>query len=671
MLLSGNGTSHLLVTLAAYTLGVPVAPVSVAYSLQTRAFDKLRAMAELVDPAVVFAADPDAFGPALRRPSARAAPCCRTTTCPALRPPPAPTEEVDAALRRRRAATPSRRCCSPPAPRARRRACSTRTACSPPTSSRCRQVWPFLADEPPVLLDWLPWSHTFGGNHNLNLVLAHGGTPAIDDGRPAPDLIDRTLRNLREALADDLLQRARRLRGAATATSRRDAAAAESVPRPAAARVLRGGRPAPAALGPARRARRPARLDDADDHVVGDDRDRAGRHHGALPDHALGLPGRAAARASSSRLVAATATAASCGSAARTSPPATTGRPDLADGGRSTSTASCCTGDAVALVDEADPGAGPGVPRPHRRGLQARVRHLRQRRHAAPGAALRRRRSRSPTPCCAASTATTSPRWPGRRRTSCARLGGDGRARRRACAPPAARRWAPRREAGSGASQRVERLLRARRAAVARTPARSPTRATSTSARSASDGPPTSPACSPSRARRRPSSAPPAEPARQPTRGPGAYRGASTDPGTIRPAVPTPPQRASSAARSRRSTGGGVLVGAPVLAREHPHHLELVAVRVGAVHALGGAVAGLAGVGAGRRSVCGPRRARRSCRAARPGGRARRCRGPAAARRRRRPNRPRSWWLPERGSRRNAAFARGSRATTCMPKTSV
>jgi feruloyl-CoA synthase len=60
------------------------------------------------------------------------------------------------------------------------------------------QTWRFLADEKPVILDWLPWSHTFGGNHNLNLVLRNGGSLYIDDGRPAPGLVDKTLRNLRE-----------------------------------------------------------------------------------------------------------------------------------------------------------------------------------------------------------------------------------------------------------------------------------------------------------------------------------------------------------------------------------------------------------------------------------------------------------------------------------------
>ena len=60
------------------------------------------------------------------------------------------------------------------------------------------QALRFLELEPPILLDWLPWSHTFGGNHNINSVLKHGGTLYIDDGRPVPGLIDRTIAHLRE-----------------------------------------------------------------------------------------------------------------------------------------------------------------------------------------------------------------------------------------------------------------------------------------------------------------------------------------------------------------------------------------------------------------------------------------------------------------------------------------
>ncbi len=59
-----------------------------------------------------------------------------------------------------------------------------------------RQAWPFLAGERPVIVDWLPWSHTFGGNHNVNMMLANGGTIYVDGGRPAPGLFAQTIANL-------------------------------------------------------------------------------------------------------------------------------------------------------------------------------------------------------------------------------------------------------------------------------------------------------------------------------------------------------------------------------------------------------------------------------------------------------------------------------------------
>ena len=56
----------------------------------------------------------------------------------------------------------------------------------------------FVADEPPVVVDWLPWSHTFGSNHNFNMVLTNGGSLYIDDGNPTPPGVPKTARNLRE-----------------------------------------------------------------------------------------------------------------------------------------------------------------------------------------------------------------------------------------------------------------------------------------------------------------------------------------------------------------------------------------------------------------------------------------------------------------------------------------
>jgi feruloyl-CoA synthase len=60
------------------------------------------------------------------------------------------------------------------------------------------QSMPALAEEPPVLVDWLPWNHTFGSNHNVGITIYHGGTLYIDDGKPTPALMGETLRNLRE-----------------------------------------------------------------------------------------------------------------------------------------------------------------------------------------------------------------------------------------------------------------------------------------------------------------------------------------------------------------------------------------------------------------------------------------------------------------------------------------
>ena len=60
------------------------------------------------------------------------------------------------------------------------------------------QSMPVLAEKELVLVDWLPWNHTFGGNHNVGMVIYHGGTLYIDEGKPTPALIAETLRNLRE-----------------------------------------------------------------------------------------------------------------------------------------------------------------------------------------------------------------------------------------------------------------------------------------------------------------------------------------------------------------------------------------------------------------------------------------------------------------------------------------
>ncbi|NYJ07351.1 AMP-binding protein [Petropleomorpha daqingensis] len=194
MILSGNSRLHLVATLGALTVGVPVVPVSVAYSLQSTDHAKLRAMADLVEPAVVVAEDAT-FAAAVAAVAEGREVLSRDGVLNLETFGADPTGEVDrrcAALERTDIAKILFTSGSTGSPKG---VVNTHGMLAA-NQQQMRQVWPFLDDEPPVLLDWLPWSHTFGGNHDLNMVLTFGGSLWIDDGRPAPPLIGRTARNL-------------------------------------------------------------------------------------------------------------------------------------------------------------------------------------------------------------------------------------------------------------------------------------------------------------------------------------------------------------------------------------------------------------------------------------------------------------------------------------------
>ena len=94
------------------------------------------------------------------------------------------------------------------------------------------QVFGFLEEEPPVLVDWLPWNHTFGGNHNTGISLYNGGTFYIDDGRPGLGFLPRNAAQSTRNLHHRLLQRPQSLRRPATSTAQRSRTARNFLPPP-------------------------------------------------------------------------------------------------------------------------------------------------------------------------------------------------------------------------------------------------------------------------------------------------------------------------------------------------------------------------------------------------------------------------------------------------------
>ncbi len=205
VILSENDLEHALLALGCLYAGVPYCPSSPAYSTISQDFAKLRHVLDTLTPGLVFASDATRYGRAMLATlnddveivTTSGVVPGRTSTAFADLLATAATPAVDIAMQAAGPETIAKFLFTSGSTKLPKAVINTHGMwCA--NQQQMRQSMPVLTEAPPVLVDWLPWNHTFGGNHNFGMVLYNGGTLYIDEGKPVPALIGETLRNLRE-----------------------------------------------------------------------------------------------------------------------------------------------------------------------------------------------------------------------------------------------------------------------------------------------------------------------------------------------------------------------------------------------------------------------------------------------------------------------------------------
>jgi len=205
LILSENSLEHAMMALGCMMVGVAYCPVSPAYSTVSKDYEKLKHIMRTLTPGMVMAVDADRFGAALAAcvpddveivlGNGIVADRLHTSFADLLDTP--DTSAVDAAMQATGPETIVKFLFTSGSTNMPKGVINTHGMwCA--NQQQMLQSMPVLGETPPVLVDWLPWNHTFGGNHNMGLTLYHGGSLYIDDGKPVPALMGETLRNLRE-----------------------------------------------------------------------------------------------------------------------------------------------------------------------------------------------------------------------------------------------------------------------------------------------------------------------------------------------------------------------------------------------------------------------------------------------------------------------------------------
>jgi feruloyl-CoA synthase len=201
-ILSENGIEHALISLAALHVGIPYSPISPAYSLRSTDFEKLRHVIRLLTPGLIFVSDARKYQKALHAVAKEIEVVC----CVAPQGDftflsfddwlgTAPTHKVDEAFQNIAPNTIAKILFTSGSTGIPKGVINTHENISA-NWQQITQSIPLAAELGLTILDWLPWHHTFGGNHNFGVALFNGGSFYIDDGSPQD--LPATVANLKE-----------------------------------------------------------------------------------------------------------------------------------------------------------------------------------------------------------------------------------------------------------------------------------------------------------------------------------------------------------------------------------------------------------------------------------------------------------------------------------------